>query len=151
LLFDRFFNEMPPEMCAAVLSCFIFEEKTKAPPVKDEMAKHYSEILRQANIIAKVARESKLELNEKEYVETFKQELMGVVLAWAQGKSFSEICKMTEVYEGSLIRLFRRLEELLRQMAQAAKVMGSDELAAKFELSLSTIRRDIVAAQSLYL
>lgn len=58
---------------------------------------------------------------------------------------------MTEVYEGSLIRLFRRLEELLRQMAQAAKVMGSDELAAKFELSLSTIRRDIVAAQSLYL
>ena len=29
---------------------------------------------------------------------------------------------MTNVYEGSLIRLFRRLEELLRQMAQAAKV-----------------------------
>ena len=59
--------------------------------------------------------------------------------------------KMTEVYEGSLIRLFRRLEELLRQMAQAAKVMGSDELAAKFDLALNTIRRDIVAAQSLYL
>jgi ATP-dependent RNA helicase DOB1 len=58
---------------------------------------------------------------------------------------------MTEVYEGSLIRLFRRLEELLRQMAQAAKVMGSDELAAKFDLALNTIRRDIVAAQSLYL
>lgn len=58
---------------------------------------------------------------------------------------------MTDVYEGSLIRLFRRLEELLRQMAQAAKVMGSDELAAKFEESLGKIRRDIVAAQSLYL
>jgi ATP-dependent RNA helicase DOB1 len=59
--------------------------------------------------------------------------------------------KMTEVYEGSLIRLFRRLEELLRQMAQAAKVMGSDELSAKFEEALAKIRRDIVAAQSLYL
>jgi ATP-dependent RNA helicase DOB1 len=58
---------------------------------------------------------------------------------------------MTDVYEGSLIRLFRRLEELLRQMAQAGKVMGSDELASKFEDSLSKIRRDIVAAQSLYL
>ena len=58
---------------------------------------------------------------------------------------------MTDVYEGSLIRLFRRLEELLRQMAQAGKVMGSDELAAKFEESLTKIRRDIVAAQSLYL
>lgn len=59
--------------------------------------------------------------------------------------------KMTDVYEGSLIRLFRRLEELLRQMAQAGKVMGSDDLAAKFEESLTKIKRDIVAAQSLYL
>ena len=40
---------------------------------------------------------------------------------------------MTDVYEGSLIRLFRRLEELLRQIAQAAKVMGSEELEQKFE------------------
>ena len=58
---------------------------------------------------------------------------------------------MTDVYEGSLIRLFRRLEELLRQMAQAGKVMGSEELTAKFEEALTKIRRDIVAAQSLYL
>jgi ATP-dependent RNA helicase DOB1 len=58
---------------------------------------------------------------------------------------------MTNVYEGSLIRLFRRLEELLRQMAQAAKVMGNDDLTKKFEESLQKIRRDIVAAQSLYL
>lgn len=59
--------------------------------------------------------------------------------------------KMTDVYEGSLIRLFRRLEELLRQMAQAAKVMGSEDLEQKFEESLKKIKRDLVAAQSLYL
>lgn len=58
---------------------------------------------------------------------------------------------MTDVYEGSLIRLFRRLEELLRQMAQAGKVMGSDDISNKFDESLKKIRRDIVAAQSLYL
>lgn len=58
---------------------------------------------------------------------------------------------MTDVYEGSLIRLFRRLEELLRQIAQAAKVMGSEELEQKFEDALKKVRRDIVAAQSLYL
>lgn len=58
---------------------------------------------------------------------------------------------MTNSFEGSLIRLFRRLEELLRQMAQAAKVMGNDDLTKKFEESLGKIRRDIVAAQSLYL
>lgn len=61
------------------------------------------------------------------------------------------VSKMTDVYEGSLIRVFRRLEEALRQMAQASKVMGSEELEKKFEESLSKVKRDIVAAQSLYL
>lgn len=59
--------------------------------------------------------------------------------------------KMTDVYEGSLIRLFRRLEELLRQIAQGAKVMGNNDLEQKFEKALEAIRRDLVAAQSLYL
>lgn len=59
--------------------------------------------------------------------------------------------KLTNAYEGSLIRLFRRLEELLRQMAQGAKVMGSEDLTNKFEASLNKLKRDIVAAQSLYL
>ena len=58
---------------------------------------------------------------------------------------------MTDVYEGSLIRVFRRLEEALRQMAEASKVMGNDELEKKFDEALNKIRRDIVAAQSLYL
>ncbi|KAH8685608.1 rRNA-processing arch domain-containing protein [Tricladium varicosporioides] len=151
LLFNGFFNEMSPEMCAAVLSCFIFEEKSQAPALKEELDKYFREVQNEARKIAKVSQESKLKVNEKEYVESFKWQLMDVVLSWAQGKSFSEICKMTDVYEGSLIRLFRRLEELIRQMAQAGKVMGSEELSAKFEESLTKIRRDIVAAQSLYL
>lgn len=36
-------------------------------------------------------------------------------------------------------------------MAQAAKVMGSEDLEKKFEEALSKVRRDLVAAQSLYL
>lgn len=61
------------------------------------------------------------------------------------------LSKMTDVYEGSLIRLFRRLEELLRQMAEAGKVMGSEELQKKFEAALGMVKRDLVATQSLYL
>ena len=48
---------------------------------------------------------------------------------------------MTDVYEGSLIRMFRRLEELIRQLAQASKVMGSEELEKKFEESLTKVKR----------
>lgn len=39
--------------------------------------------------------------------------------------------------------MFRRLEELLRQMSLAARVMGSTELEAKFDQSLEKIKRGI--------
>ncbi|KAF3070374.1 ATP-dependent RNA helicase mtr4 [Daldinia childiae] len=151
LLFNRFFNELSPELCAAILSVFIFEEKVEAQALPDELMKPYTQVQAQARIIAKVSQESKLEVNEEEYAQSLKWQLMETVYAWANGKSFAEVCKMTNAYEGSLIRLFRRLEELLRQMAQAGKVMGSEDLTTKFEESLAKIRRDIVAAQSLYL
>ncbi|KAK2875380.1 ATP-dependent RNA helicase mtr4 [Arthroderma sp. PD_2] len=153
LLFNGFFNNLTPEQCAAALSVFVFEENAKDTPAitNEDLAKPLRDIQAQARIIAKVSQESKLPLNEDEYVKSFRWELMEVMFEWAKGKSFADICKMTEVYEGSLIRAFRRLEECMRQMAQAAKVMGSSDLETKFETSLTLIKRDIVAAQSLYL
>jgi ATP-dependent RNA helicase DOB1 len=167
LLFNGFFNELTPEQCAACLSCFIFEEKTKEQPaVPEELARSFREIQAQARTIVKVSQESKLGINEDEYLATFKSELMAVVLAWSKGATFAQIwqvsprasgsmltrsSKQTDVYEGSLVRLFRRLEELLRQLAQACRVIGNAELEAKFEASLGMVKKDVVAAQSLYL
>ena len=91
LLFNRFFNELTSETCAAILSCFVFEEKQDAPALREELAKPYREIQRQARIVAKVAQESKLAVNEDEYVQSFKYQLVEVVHAWANGRSFAEI------------------------------------------------------------
>ena len=46
---------------------------------------------------------------------------MDVVNAWCKGGSFANIVELTDVYEGSIIRAMRRLEELLRDMCHAAK------------------------------
>ena len=91
LLFDRFFNELSPEMCAAVMSCFIFDEKVEAPALKEELQKPYREIQAKARIIAKVSQECKLDVNEEEYVQKLKWQLMETVYTWAQGKPFIEI------------------------------------------------------------
>lgn len=85
-----------------------------------------------ARRIAQVSNESKLYMDETAYVQSFKTELMEIVFAWAQGAKFSQICKMTDIFEGSIIRAMRRLEELLRQMATAAKSIGNSELETKF-------------------
>jgi ATP-dependent RNA helicase DOB1 len=91
LLFNRFFNELSPELIAAVLSVFIFEEKVEAPALPEELMKPYTQIQAQARIIAKVSQESKLEVNEDEYVQSLKYQLMETVYAWANGKSFADV------------------------------------------------------------
>ena len=92
LLFNGFFNDLTPELCAASLGCFVFEEKTKdAPPLKEELMKPFREIQAQARTVLKVSQESKLPLTEDEYMANFKCELMEVVYQWTKGKSFAGI------------------------------------------------------------
>ena len=64
---------------------------------------------------------------------------------------FPEVCKLTDVFEGSIIRVLRRLEELLRQLAAAATAIGNSELTRVFSEGSTRIRRGVVFAASLYL
>jgi ATP-dependent RNA helicase DOB1 len=76
---------------------------------------------------------------------------MEAVFAWCKGAKFIEVQKMTNSFEGTTIRTLRRLEELVRQIAAAAKAIGNHELQAKFEKGSELIKRDIVFCSSLYL
>ncbi|TCD65254.1 ATP-dependent RNA helicase mtr4 [Steccherinum ochraceum] len=129
LIFNGVFNTLSPEQCAGLLSCFVFTEKSEqATMLKEELAAPLRVMQDFARRIAKVSQESKLPVVEDDYVQSFKVELMDAVVQWCRGASFTEICKLTDQFEGSLIRVFRRLQELIRQMAAAAKVIGNNEL-----------------------
>jgi ATP-dependent RNA helicase DOB1 len=91
LLFERFFNDMSPELTAAVLSCFVFDEKIKANPLPETLDKPYREIVAKARHIVKVSQESKLDMEEDEYLDRIKPQLMETVMKWTQGSSFAEI------------------------------------------------------------
>lgn len=86
LLFDRFFNELSPETCAAVLSVFIFDEKLEADALKEELSKPFREIQAKARVVAKISQECKLPVNEETYVTSLKWQLMDTVYSWAQGR-----------------------------------------------------------------
>ncbi|KAG8898141.1 ATP-dependent RNA helicase mtr4 [Tulasnella sp. 403] len=154
MIFDGVFNSLSPEQCAALLSCFVFDEKSEqAIQLKEELATPLRSLQEIARRIAQVSTECKLPLNEDEYVKSFKVELMDVVMSWCRGSTFQEITKLTDVFEGSLIRVFRRLQELIRQMAQAAHAIGNAELEQKFTKSLEMLERpgSVIFANSLYL
>lgn len=57
-----------------------------------------------AKRIAKVSAEAKLEIDEENYLNSFRPNLMDVVYTWANGANFAHICKMTDVFEGMLLR-----------------------------------------------
>lgn len=152
LIFNGTFNELTPEQCAALLSCFVFQERAKeVPRLKPELAEPLKAMQDMATKLAKLYKECKIEIVEKDYVEEFRPELMEVTYAWCKGASFTQICKMTDVYEGSLIRMFKRLEEMIKQMVAAAKTIGNVELEQKMEKAAELVHRDIVSAGSLYL
>ncbi|KAF8000482.1 hypothetical protein HF325_005411 [Metschnikowia pulcherrima] len=152
LIFNGTFNELTPEQCAALLSCFVFQERAKeVPRLKPELQEPLKAMQDMATKLAKTYRECNLEVAEKEYVEEFRPELMEVTFAWCKGATFTQICKMTDVYEGSLIRMFKRLEEMIKQMVAAAKTIGNVELEQKMEKAAELVHRDIVSAGSLYL
>ena len=71
---------------------------------------------------------------------------------WVRGRTFGEIMQdHPQLYEGSVVRSFRRLEEALREGAACANVMGSSVLEELFTTSNKNHRKGIVFQASLYL
>jgi len=156
LVFAGVFNDLTVEQSVALLSCLIFDEKSKdeddpAQGLKSYLSGPYYKLIELARSVAKVAISCKIELNEDEFVEKFNPGLMEAVYAWCKGAKFVEVQKLTGTFEGSTIRSLRRLEELVRQLASASKSIGNLELQAKFEKGSELLKRDIVFCSSLYL
>ncbi|CAI4224198.1 unnamed protein product [Auanema sp. JU1783] len=151
MLYGGVFNTLAPGHLVALLSCFVFQENAQAPKLAEELSGCLRSLHEYARRIAKISNECKLEIIEDKYVDSFKAGLMDVVYNWANGMSFAEIVKTTDVFEGSIIRCLRRLEEVLREMINASKAMANKELEDKLEIARTKIKRDIVFAASLYL
>ncbi|KAM9329941.1 exosome RNA helicase MTR4 [Gastrophryne carolinensis] len=152
MMFNGLFNDLTAEQATSLLSCFVFQENSsEMPKLTEQLAGPLRQMQETARRIAKVSAEAKLEVDEELYLGSFRPNLMDVIYTWANGATFAQICKMTDVFEGSIIRCMRRLEELLRQMCQAAKAIGNTELENKFAEGITKIKRDIVFAASLYL
>ncbi|WVF70153.1 hypothetical protein IAT40_004941 [Kwoniella sp. CBS 6097] len=142
MMFGGTFGTLTPEQCAALLSCFVFQEKSEAKVrLKEDLAAPLRTLQETARRIAKVSNESGIAIVEDEYVQSFKVEMMDAVMQWCKGAKFSDICNLTDIFEGSIIRCFRRLQELIRQMGQAAHAIGNTELEEKFAKSMELLER----------
>ena len=153
LLMEGVFQDLDAAVAVALLSCLCHTEKAKegAPPLRGALQAAYEQLRAAATTVVRACVAAGLPVDEVEYVDRFNPDLMEVLFQWTNGAKFVDLTKLTDAFEGTIIRVIRRLDELLRQLASAAFAVGNFELKAKFDDASAKIKRDIVFAASLYL
>ncbi|XP_056597770.1 helicase SKI2W isoform X1 [Triplophysa dalaica] len=151
LLFENTLSPLAPEESAALLSCLIFTQKTQIEPhITNTLQEGINQVLSVAQRIGELQMDCGIPQTAEDFVSQFKFGLTEVVYCWARGMPFAEIAELTDVQEGTIVRCIQRLDEVLKEVRQAARIVGDSVLGSKMEKASLAIRRDIVFTASLY-
>ena len=152
LMFDGTLAGLDAHLLAALLSCFVpVELSQEKVALARVLATPLARLQEAARRVAAASSACGLPLDADEYCESFRPTLMDVVYLWSRGESFASVSQRTDVFEGSLVRAVRRLDELMQQLAAAAAAVGDGALRAHIDASAATLRRGVMFAASLYI
>lgn len=149
LILENTLANYNPEEVVALLSCFVFQEKTDVEPVfPPKLQEGREAIMAISDRVG--ATQDRHKVAAEDFRSNLKFGLVEVVYEWAKGMPFEQITALTDVAEGTIVRVINRLDETCREVRDAARVIGDAELFKKMEESQIKIKRDIVFAASLY-
>ncbi|OKL61921.1 hypothetical protein UA08_02605 [Talaromyces atroroseus] len=155
LILENVLAEYEPEEIVALLSAFVFQEKTEnEPTLTARLEKGKEAIIRIADkvndfqILHQVILSSE---DSNDFTSKPRFGLMEVVYEWAKGMSFNRITDLTDVMEGTIVRTITRLDETCREVKNAAKLVGDPTLYLKMQQAQEMIKRDVIFAASLYM
>jgi ATP-dependent RNA helicase DOB1 len=161
MVFQNVFDGLTGEQIVAMCSALVLDEKTAESsgagddgPLGDDtpLGKALEMTRNIANSIAEVMVDCRVpDFDAKIYLEKIKPQLIYPVLLWLEGNDFADVMKHTELFEGSVVRVIRRLEELVRELCLAARSIGQKDLENKLLDARKKLRRGIIFAASLYL
>ena len=102
MVFDGLFNDLSVEQAVALLSCFIHKEAVKEiKKLAGPLQAPFEKLQNIARNVAGTCAEAKLSIDIEEFVRSFNPGMMEVCYAWCGGASFADICRMTDIFEGS--------------------------------------------------
>lgn len=155
LILENVLAEFEPEEIVALLSAFVFQEKTENTPTLtphlekgQEVIIRISEKVNDFQILHQVIQSSE---DSNDFASEPRFGLAEVVYEWAKGMSFNRITDLTDVMEGTIVRTITRLDETCREVKNAAKLVGDPTLYTKMQQAQELIKRDVIFAASLYM
>ena len=152
LVLDNILGDFEPEQIVSLLSAFVFEETTDVEPILPVALVQGQRKIRDiaARVNAIQERMQIYTIGEGSFESPHRFGLMEVVYEWARGMSFHRITDLTDVQEGTIVRVMTRLDETCREVKSAARLIGDMSLYAKMESAQACIKKDIIFAASLY-
>ncbi|CAO1598579.1 Antiviral helicase ski2 [Xanthoria calcicola] len=155
LILENVLADFEPEEMVALLSAFVFQEKTDVEPtLSASLEKGKATIIEISEKVNAFQIQHQVILSSddsNDFVSRPRFGLVEVVHEWARGMSFNRITDLTDVLEGTIVRVITRLDETCREVKNAARIIGDPQLFTKMQSAQEMIKRDITAVASLYM
>lgn len=155
LILENVLASYEPEEIVALLSAFVFQEKTDVvATLTGSLVKGKETIIKISEKVNDIQIKHQVILSSvdsNDFTSRPRFGLCEVVYEWARGMSFNRITDLTDVLEGTVVRVITRLDETCREVKNAARIIGDPELFNKMQRAQEMIKRDITAVASLYM
>jgi antiviral helicase SKI2 len=118
LILENLLTDLCPEEIVALFSALVFQERRNdqpEPQLCTRLERARVDLVHLTGRLATVQAEVGLNVSPTEYTrEKLNFVLMEVVYEWARGMPFADICQLTDILEGSIVRCIVRLDETCR-------------------------------------
>ena len=159
LLQNNFFNEISEEEIAICLCCCLGEEKIQKDKnkqniiINEKTQNLLEKIVEQATKNCKIFIDNGFfnENDKKKYLESFNGIYMNAINQWVKNESFEKIMIGNEnLFEGNIIRIFLRIEELNKTLIMLTEKIKNDKLNNKLKILEDVFKRGLPFSGSLY-
>jgi antiviral helicase SKI2 len=155
LVLENVLAEYEPEEIVALLSAFVFQEKTDVEPTfTASLERGVAKIVEISEKVNKIQTLHQVILSaddSNDFVSKPRFGMVEVVYEWARGMSFNRITDLTDVMEGTIVRVITRLDETCREVKNAARIIGDPTLFQKMGTCQELIKRYVLFGFVLFL
>ncbi|KAF7456314.1 antiviral helicase [Cryptosporidium felis] len=151
----------------SVLSCFVFPEKMESSPIESskiddrpslpsvELLNAHDELINIHTRLEKSHYRHHINLDSEHFWSLCNDKFMLIAYKWSNKESLKDIMEFVNnsqinLHEGTIVRTILRLDELVRKLISATKLMGDSILEEKLSQIHENIARDIIFMTSLY-
>lgn len=145
LVLENVLADYTPEEIVALLSAFVFQEKTDIEPtLTASLERGVAAIVKISEKVNEIQTLHQVILSaddSNDFVSKPRFGMVEVVYEWARGMSFNRITDLTDVMEGTIVRVITRLDETCREVKNAARIIGDPTLFQKMGTCQELIKR----------